>query len=70
MAPWSSADIDDDELKELSILVIDFARSVGLRDADDLDLLQIVVSAYLTGKKAGRLGAIQDLVDPGNRIVQ
>jgi uncharacterized protein (DUF2252 family) len=46
--------LEDDEIRELSRMVVDFARSVGLRDADDDDLLQIVIAAYLAGKKSNQ----------------
>jgi hypothetical protein len=63
---WPTADLGDDEIKNLSEMVVDFARSVGLRDADDDDLLGIVIAAYLAGKKSnlccgeyiGRVGLI------------
>lgn len=52
-------DLADDELKKLSQLVVDFARRVGLRDADDDDLLGVVIAAYMAGKKAGSLSALR-----------
>jgi len=53
MDPWRPGDLDEDEIKQLSRMVVDFARAVGLRDVDDDDILQIVISAYLAGRKAG-----------------
>lgn len=52
MDQWPTADLGDDEIKNLSRMVVDFARSVGLRDADDDDLLGVVIAAYLAGKKS------------------
>lgn len=66
MDQWPTADLGDDEIKNLSRMVVDFARSVGLRDADDDDLLGVVIAAYLAGKRSnqstvefiGRVGQI------------
>jgi hypothetical protein len=66
MESWPTAELGGDEIKTLSEMVVDFARSVGLRDADDDDLLGIVIAAYLAGKKSnqstvefiGRVGLI------------
>jgi len=47
---WVSPDLGEDEFRLLSRLVVDFARNVGLADAQDDDLLQLVVTAYLAGR--------------------
>jgi len=47
---WISPDIGEDEFRLLSRLVVDFARNVGLAEAQDDDLLQLVISAYLAGR--------------------
>jgi hypothetical protein len=59
MESWRSDDLAGDEIKNLSRMVVDFARSRGLRDADDDDLLQIVTSAYLAGRKSGAEGVVE-----------
>jgi len=58
MESWRSDDLAGDEIKNLSRMTVDFARSHGLRDADDDALLQIVTSAYLAGRKSGAEGVI------------
>jgi len=65
MESWRSDDLAGDEIKNLSRMVVDFARSRGLRDADDDDLLQIVTSAYLAGKKSGAEGVMVFLTKRG-----
>lgn len=49
-ARWVSRDIGEDEFRLLSRLVVDFARNVGLGEAQDDDLLQLVIAAYLAGR--------------------
>ena len=52
---WGPTDIPEDEFEELSRLVVDFARSVGLHEAQDDDILMLVIAAYRAGKES--LGA-------------
>jgi hypothetical protein len=47
---WVSTDLQEDEFRLLSRLVVDFARNVGLAEAQDDDLLQLVIAAYLAGR--------------------
>jgi hypothetical protein len=47
---WVSPDLGEDEFRLLSRLVVDFARNVGLHEAQDDDLLQLVIAAYLAGR--------------------
>ena len=51
---WVPTDFDEDELKRLSRMVVDFARNVGLREAQDDDLLMLVIAAYRAGRDAVR----------------
>jgi hypothetical protein len=51
---WVPEDFDEDEFKKLSRLVVDFARTVGLRDAQDDDLLMLVIAAYRAGKDSNK----------------
>jgi hypothetical protein len=50
--PWRPDDLGEDELKMLAWMVVDFNRTRGLRDADDDDLLAVVIAAYLAGRKS------------------
>jgi len=47
---WVSPDLAEDEFRLLSRLVVDFARNVGLAEAQDDDLLQLIIVAYLAGR--------------------
>ena len=51
---WVPGDFSQDEFTKLSRMVVDFARNVGLREAQDDDLLMLVVAAYRAGKESGR----------------
>lgn len=48
---WGPSDIPEDEFGKLARLVVDFARRVGLHEAQDDDLLMLVIAAYRTGKE-------------------
>jgi hypothetical protein len=48
MESWPTADLGDDEIKNLAKIVVDFNRERGV--LDDSDLLEIVIRAYLAGK--------------------
>ena len=47
---WGPSDFDEDEFRKLAAMVVDFARSVGLHQAQDDDLLILVIAAYRAGK--------------------
>jgi hypothetical protein len=49
---WVPEDFEEDEFKRLSRLVVDFARMIGLRDAQDDDLLMLVIAAYRAGRES------------------
>jgi hypothetical protein len=55
---WQPDELAEDEVANLAKMVVDFNRTRGLRDADDDDLLEVVIAAYAAGKKAGSLGTI------------
>ena len=52
---WVPTDFTKDEFGILSRMVVDFARSVGLREAQDDDLLVLVIAAYRAGKESVKL---------------
>jgi hypothetical protein len=47
---WGPTDIQEDAFRKLSRLVVDFARSIGLHEAQDDDLLMLVIAAYRAGR--------------------
>jgi len=49
---WGPADLREDEFRELSRMVVDFARSIGLHEAQDDDLLMLVIAAYRAGMRS------------------
>ena len=51
---WGPTDLGEDEFKNISRMVVDFARSVGLHEAQDDDLLMLVIAAYRAGREAAR----------------
>jgi hypothetical protein len=58
MESWRSADIGDDALKELSRMIVDFAREVGLPEDQDEALVRLVISAYRAGKADGAMESL------------
>lgn len=47
---WGPTDIQEDAFAELARMVVDFARSIGLHEAQDDDLLMLVIAAYRAGR--------------------
>lgn len=46
---WTG-ELEPDEYAVLSRMVVDFARNVGLSEAQDDDLIALVIAAYLAGR--------------------
>jgi hypothetical protein len=49
---WGPTDLGAAEFAELARMVVDFARSVGLHEAQDDDLLMLVIAAYRAGRES------------------
>jgi hypothetical protein len=49
---WVPDDFAEDEFRKLAQLVVDFARNVGLAEAQDDDLLMLVIAAYRAGRES------------------
>jgi hypothetical protein len=70
---WSTDDLEDDEITQLSKMVVDLAEESCVEGATvvtESDLLDLVIAAYTAGKRAGALSAVTQLVDPRKVVIQ
>lgn len=70
---WSFDDLEDDEITQLSKMVVDLSERTlveGATVVTEGDLLELVIAAYSAGKRAGALSAVTQLVDPRKVVIQ